>query len=77
MATINFSVPDELKREFLETFAGENKSALLTGLMQQAIEEKKLAIRRTAAIDALLALRQDMPSFTEDEVRAARHLGRP
>jgi hypothetical protein len=30
MATVNFSVPDDVKRAFNETFAGENKNAVLT-----------------------------------------------
>jgi hypothetical protein len=40
MATMNFSVPYEVKREFQETFAHENKSAVITRLMKQAIEER-------------------------------------
>ena len=29
MATVNFSVPDEVERAFNETFRGENKSAAI------------------------------------------------
>ena len=38
MATVNFSVSDEVKKEFNKTFKGQNKSAILTRLMQQAIQ---------------------------------------
>jgi len=40
MATVNFSVPDDIRQEFNQLFEKENKSAILTRLMQQAIEEK-------------------------------------
>ena len=39
MATVNFSIPDEIKEEFQRTFAHENRSAVVAGLMKQAIEE--------------------------------------
>ena len=34
MATMNFSVPEEVKRQFDQVFAGKNKSAVLTQLME-------------------------------------------
>jgi len=46
MATVNFSVPDDIRQEFNQLFEKENKSAILTRLMQQAIEEKKQQQRR-------------------------------
>jgi len=52
VATVNFSVPADVKQAFNETFADENKSAVLTRLMRQAIEERQRAQRRAAAIDA-------------------------
>ena len=41
MATVNFSVPEYVKQEFNQLFATENKSAILTQLMLQAIEARK------------------------------------
>ena len=41
MATMNFSIPDDVKRAFNKAFEGENKSAVITGLMRRAIEEKE------------------------------------
>ena len=35
MATVNFSIPDEIKEEFLRVFAHENRSAVVARLMQQ------------------------------------------
>ncbi|WP_295538417.1 hypothetical protein [uncultured Thiohalocapsa sp.] len=77
MATVNFSVPDEVKAEFNALFAGENKSAVLTALMRQAIEDRRRQQRRAAAIDALLALRAEQHPRSDQEIRSAREDGRP
>jgi hypothetical protein len=78
MATVNFSVPEEVKREFNETFAGENKSAVLTRLMLQAIEERQRQrqVRRAAAVDALLGLRARQAPVEDTRLRQAREQGR-
>lgn len=77
MATVNFSVPDEVKREFQETFAAENKSAIIAGLMRQAVAERRRRERRAAAIDALLGMRSRLPRVPAGEVARARRAGRP
>jgi hypothetical protein len=77
MATVNFSVPDEIKDAFQEAFARENKSAVIARLMLQAVEEKKLEKRRAAAIEKLLDLRQKQRPVSNAEVARARQTGRP
>jgi metal-responsive CopG/Arc/MetJ family transcriptional regulator len=77
MATVNFSVPEDVKKQFDKVFAGKNKSAVLTQLMQQAIEERKRAGRRKRAIEQLLALRKQAPRVTDKNIRLARNQGRP
>jgi metal-responsive CopG/Arc/MetJ family transcriptional regulator len=77
MATINFSVPDEMKKEFQETFAHENKSAVITRLMKQAVEERRHQQTRAAAIEALLRLRMEQRPASDEEIRRARQVGRP
>ena len=77
MATVNFSIPEEVKREFNDTFAGENKSAVLTSLLRRAIEERRRAQRRNEAITALLKLRKRQRPVTGRAVRRAREAGRP
>lgn len=77
MATVNFSVPEDVKQEFLETFASENKSAVITRLMREAIEERKRQQKRAAAIDALLQLRSRNRPISNKEIRRARERGRP
>jgi hypothetical protein len=72
MATINFSVPDEVKQAFNNEFAKENKSAILTRLMERAIEENRIKKRRHNAIDAILALREQQTAVLLDEISNAR-----
>ena len=77
MATVNFSVPDDVKKAFNEAFGNQNKSAVLTRLMRQAVEERHRAARRAAAVDALLKLRRRQRPVTDRELRKARRTGRP
>lgn len=77
MATVNFSVPDDVKEAFNKAFKGENKSAILTRLMRNAIEERERQKRRMTAINAILRLRSTSIAVTDDEIRKARKIGRP
>ncbi len=77
ISTVNFSVPEEVKQAFNETFAGENKSAIIARLMQQAIDERQRQRRRGAAIDALLDLRRGQRPVSDEEIATARREGRP
>ncbi|HHQ43148.1 MAG TPA: hypothetical protein ENK20_12775 [Chromatiales bacterium] len=77
MATVNFSVPDEVKRDFDRTFKGENKSAVIARLMRQAVEERRREARRRRLLRRILALRAQAPAASDDEIRKLRHAGRP
>jgi metal-responsive CopG/Arc/MetJ family transcriptional regulator len=77
MATVNFSIPDEIKEEFQRTFADDNRSAVIAGLMKQAIEERKRKQARAAAIDALLQLRREQAPVSDQEIARAREADRP
>lgn len=72
MATVNFSVPDEIKESFNETFGDENKSAIVARLMQEAVEERRRQERRAAAVDAILELRSRQRPVSDDEIREVR-----
>lgn len=75
MATINFSVPENVKKAFNEAFAGENKSAVPTRLLQRAVEERERQKRRAAAIEAIseaACARQTDRRY----LKAAKRLGR-
>ncbi len=58
MATVRYSVPDEVKQAFNRAFAGHNRSAIIAELMMRAVEEQERLRRRARAIDRLLALRR-------------------
>jgi hypothetical protein len=77
MATVNFSVPDEIKAAFDAAFAGENKSAVVARLMREAVEQKRRLRRRVRVAEALLALRRAPKPVTTAAVRRARVKGRP
>ena len=72
MATVNFSVPDEVKKAFNEEFSQENKSAILTRLMQCAIEESRIKKRRHDAIEAILASRENQVLVSANDISNAR-----
>ena len=77
MATVNFSVPDDVKEAFNVTFNGQNKSAIIAELMREAVERAQRRQRSHAAINRILERRQKAPVLTEEEIRAAREEGRP
>lgn len=77
MATVNFSVPEEIKKAFNETFRGANKSAVIAELMREAVER---AHRRQASHDAIgriLQRHRGTPVRSDDALRRAREQGRP
>ena len=77
MATVNYSVPDEVKQEFNRLFSSENKSQIITELMLQAIEEYKIKKQRRKAISKLLQLRDVMPKVSTKKLAALRSKDRP
>lgn len=77
MATVNFSVPDDVKDAFNEAFKDQNKSAIIADLMREAVERHERQQRHVDAIDRILARRKHVPSMTEEEFRQDREAGRP
>jgi predicted transcriptional regulator len=77
MATVNFSVPENIKEAFNETFKGENKSAILSRLMRDAIEQRERQQRRKAAVEAILKLRDDGNTVSDEDIHSERMIGRP
>ena len=72
MATVNFSVPDEVKAEFDKAFGDQNKSSIIAELMRRAVRERQLQIRRERLFRQLSAARRNRPSITSEDVRRAR-----
>lgn len=76
MATVNFSVPDEVKEAFDRTFKGKNKSAVIADLMRRAVTEAEREKRRVQIFQSLTDRRRRRPDATNKEIRAARISGR-
>lgn len=77
MATVNFSVPEEVKEAFNKTFSGENKSAIIARLMSEAVEQAMRQQQREEAFRLLTERRKLRPPMTDKESREAREFGRP
>ena len=76
MATVNFGVPEDVKKRFDRAFAGQNKSRVIAGLMAQAVEEQLMLKRRSDAIDSLLSRRRTKRPVAARAIRQARESGR-
>lgn len=77
MATVNFSVPDEIKAEFDRVFGAQNKSAVIAELMRRAIAEVKQRKRREDIFRLLTQRRRQRPSLSDEQIRQSRTSGRP
>jgi hypothetical protein len=62
MATVNFSVPEDVKAAFNSIFAGQNKSAVLTQLMREAVARAEEQQLREAALQRILERRPTAPA---------------
>jgi hypothetical protein len=76
MATVNFSVPDEVKEAFDAAFSGQNKSAVIAKLMTHAVEERARSARRIELYRQLTARRAQRPRVSTAEVLKVRRSGR-
>jgi metal-responsive CopG/Arc/MetJ family transcriptional regulator len=76
MATVNFSVPDEVKEAFDKTFGDQNKSAVIAKLMRRAVDEHQLQKRREQLFRQLTNARARRPTATADQIAKARSSGR-
>ena len=77
MATVNFSVPDDIKAEFDKVFGGQNKSAVIADLMRNAVAEVKRRKRREDIFRKLTQRRAQRPSVSDVQIRSSRTTGRP
>ncbi len=77
MATVNFSVPDDVKAAFDKAFGDQNKSAVLAELMQRAVRERQLQIKREKLLRQLCEARSSRPVLTFEQIMRARDADRP
>jgi metal-responsive CopG/Arc/MetJ family transcriptional regulator len=77
MATVNFSVPDDVKNEFDRVFGKQNKSAVIADLMRRAVADEKRRKRRMTIFRELTRRRADRPQLPDAIMRTSRTSGRP
>jgi Arc/MetJ family transcription regulator len=77
MATVNFSVPDDVKAEFDKAFGDQNKSSIVAELMRRAVKERQLQIKRDKLFRQLSATRPSRATFSSEKIKRARAAGRP
>lgn len=71
MATMNFSIPEDVKARFNQTFVNSNKSAIVAELLEEAIARAEQKMRSDMAIQQILAIRQsNTPRSTKTILRA-------
>lgn len=76
MGTVNFSVPDDVKEAFNAVFEGQNKSAIVTQLLREAVQRAQLKQRSRSAIARILKAHPKAPVRSTKRLRAARESGR-
>lgn len=77
MATVNFSVPDDVKAAFDAAFGDRNKSSIVAELMRRAVRERRLQIKREKLFRQLGAARSSRPPVTGERIRRTRAALRP
>ena len=77
MATINFSVPEDVKQAFNNAFQGQNKSAVLTHMMREAIARAEEQRLREASAKRILSRHSRAPQRSAQALAKARAAGRP
>jgi hypothetical protein len=77
VATVNFSVPDDVKAAFDRVFGSRNKSAVIADLMRKAVADALQRERREDLFRKLTQRRSRRPRLSDERVRAAREAGRP
>ena len=77
MATVNFSIPDDIEAEFDRVFGAQNKSAVIADLMRRAIAEVKQRKRRDEIFRLLIQRRKQRPSLSDEQAHISRAAGRP
>ena len=77
MSTVNFSVPADVKQAFNAAFEGQNKSAVLTQLMRDAVQRVEQQRRSELAIQRILGRRDKAPERSATALDRSRQAGRP
>mgnify|MGYP001098154242 CR=1 FL=1 len=72
MATVNFSVPEDVKDAFNDTFEGRNKSAIVADLLREAVAREKRRQAHIDALDNIARIRATLKPLPRGSIRRAR-----
>lgn len=76
MATVNFSIPDDVRKAFNKAFARKNKSAVIADLMREAVQCQQRLKARRQALRRIAARRHAKKAVSAPTIRNAREKGR-
>jgi hypothetical protein len=71
MATMSFSIPDEVRERFEEAFRGHDQSTVVTGLLLLAVEAEERRLRSLSLVERLRHLGDGSARPTLDLLRRA------
>lgn len=72
MATVNFSVPEDVKKAFNRAFKNTSKSAVIADLMRRAVSDMEMKKQRVELFGRLTELRTKRPPATNKRTQAIR-----
>jgi hypothetical protein len=68
MATMSFSVPDDVRDKFNEVFEGQNKNAVITTLLLHAISEEEERRRPLGLVERLRLVTRKDPRLADEDI---------
>jgi hypothetical protein len=68
MATMSFSVPDDVRDKFNQVFEGQNKNAVITTLMLHAIAEEEERRRSLGLVERLRLVNRKDPLLADEDL---------
>jgi hypothetical protein len=77
MATVSFTIPEEVKEAFDKAFADDDKDAIIADLMRRAVRDHHLHKRRETLFRQLTNDRALRPTLSTAELQKIRSAGRP
>ena len=78
MATMNFSIPEDVKNAFNAAFDGDNKSAVVTELLRRAVDERERLKKRESLVEQMRKMHSMAEKrYSAEEIDRIRKEGRP
>jgi len=72
MARMSVSIPDDLAEAFEKAFEGEDKSAVIAGLMRKAIADRKPSPRPGDLVERMRRIQASGRPVSDEEIKRVR-----